>query len=103
MAGKMTIPPSCADLDLMKVRRELIRAGGNVTAAARKLGVPVHDLRQTTRATPGLLEAALEAEEQALDKAEAELMRALRSPDPTKRLAAAAYLLRKSPAARRRS
>jgi hypothetical protein len=58
-----TIPASCADLDLEAAGRELIRASGNVSAAARALGVPVRDLRLLTFTVPELIDAALEAEE----------------------------------------
>ena len=69
-----TIPASCADLDLEAVGRELVRAGGNVSVAARALGVPTPDLRLLVYAQPELLDAALEAEEQVLDEAEALLL-----------------------------
>jgi hypothetical protein len=55
-----TIPESCADLDLEAAGRELIRAGGNVSAAAKALGVPTHDLRLLTHAVPELIDAALD-------------------------------------------
>jgi transposase-like protein len=96
------MPASCAGLDLKKTRRELIKSGANVSAVARKLGVPVQDLRLVTYKLPELIEAALEAEEQRLDEAEAELRRALKSPDMARRLKAAGDILRKSPAAKRR-
>lgn len=96
------IPPSCAHLDPKRVIRELERAEGNVSAAARRLGAPIIDLRRMTRARPELMEVALEAAERAMDEAEAAIYEGLDSPDKTKRLEAAAYLLRKSPAAKRR-
>jgi hypothetical protein len=46
---------------------------------------------------------ALEAAERAMDEAEAAIYEGLRSPDKGRRLEAAAYILRKSPAARRRN
>jgi len=97
------IPPSCAHLDPKRVIRELKRADGNVSAAAKRLKAPIHDLRLMTRARPELMAAALEAAEQALDEAEAAIYEGLRSPDKGRRLAAAAYMLRKSPAAKRRN
>src|ERR1700757_4641857 len=100
--AKVAIPPSCAALDLALVRRELIAAGANVTAAAKALGVPVTNLRLMTRALPVLIEAALEAEEQALDEAEAGLRAALQHPEASRRIAAAAHILKSSPAGRRR-
>jgi hypothetical protein len=70
------IPTSCADLDLAAVERELIRTGANVTAAARSLGVPTHDLRVLTRVLPRLIEVAMEAEELRLDEARGAFRRA---------------------------
>jgi ActR/RegA family two-component response regulator len=39
------IPESCHNVDLDAVGRELIRSGGNVSAAARALGLHTRDLR----------------------------------------------------------
>jgi hypothetical protein len=64
-----TIPASCADLDPDAVGSELIRTGSNVSAAARALGLSTRDLRLFLYAKPELLDAALEAEECALDEA----------------------------------
>jgi hypothetical protein len=97
-----SVPKSCIDLDLKRVYRELVRAGGNMLAAARRLKVPTEDLRRMSLAVPVLLEAALEAEEQTLDEAEAVVREALKSDDKTRRLQAATYILRRSEAARRR-
>ena len=97
-----TIPASCAKLDLNRVRRMLIKKHGNISATAKKLGVPTHDLRLMALAVPALTNAALEVEEQALDEAEAVIRRALRESDVTRRIAAAGHILRTSPAARRR-
>jgi hypothetical protein len=97
-----TIPESCADLDLEAAGRELIRAGGNVSAAARALGVPAHDLRLLTFAVPELIDAALEAEEQVLDQAEALLFEAMEAEDMRWRVRAAGLFLRATPAGRRR-
>ena len=72
-----TIPESCADLDLEAAGRELIRTGGNVSAAAMALGVPARDLRLLTYAVPELIDAVLEAEEQVLDEAQALLLEAM--------------------------
>jgi hypothetical protein len=97
-----TVPASCASLDLIKARRVLIKHHGNISAAAKKLRVPIRDLRLAALAVPALIEAALEAEEQALDEAEAVVREALKSGDMSRRLAAAGHVLRTSPAARRR-
>jgi hypothetical protein len=96
------IPASCAGLDLDAAARELIRTQGNVKAAATSLGVPPHDLRLMTLSMPRLIQAALEAEEQALDEAEAAVRATLKSPDKARALAAAGHILRTSPAAKRR-
>ena len=96
------IPASCAKLDLCRVRRLLIKKHGNISATARKLGVPPHDLRLSVLAVPVLSNAALEVEEQALDEAEAVIRRALRESDASRRIAAAGHILRTSPAAKRR-
>jgi hypothetical protein len=69
-----TVPASVADLDFEAAGRELMRTGGNVSAAARAIGVPVGDLRLLVYARPELLDAALEAEELALDESEAQLL-----------------------------
>jgi hypothetical protein len=95
------IPDSCAHLDPKRVLRALKRVDGNVSAAARKLKVPIVDLRQMTTQSPELIDAALEAAEQALDKAEAAIYEGLRSPDATKRIQAASHILRNWPATRR--
>jgi hypothetical protein len=97
-----TIPESCADLDLEAAGRELIRTGGNVSAAATALGVPVLDLRLLTYAVPELIDAALEAEEQALDQAEALLREAMRGGDMRWRIRAAGLFLRATATGRRR-
>jgi hypothetical protein len=97
-----TIPESCADLDLEAAGRELIRAGGNVSAAARALGVPALDLRLLTYAVPELIDAALEAEERVLDEAEALLLEAMEAGDMRWRIRAAGLFLRATAAGRRR-
>jgi hypothetical protein len=96
------IPASCARLDIVRARKLLIKKHGNITATARKLGVPIHDLRLMALAVPMLSNAALEAEEQALDEAEAVIRRALKDSDASRRIAAAGHILRTSPAAKRR-
>jgi hypothetical protein len=96
------IPPSCAHLDLAEVERELIRRDCNVSAAAKALGVPVHDLRLLTRARPRLMDVAFEAVERSLDEAEAIVREAIDNGDARLRIAAASYLLRNTEAGRRR-
>jgi hypothetical protein len=97
-----TIPASCADLDLEAVADALIRTGGAVCAAARALGVPTRDLRQLVYARPELLDAALEAEERAIDEAEAALREATRTGPLSRRIVAAGFFLRAPAAGRRR-
>jgi hypothetical protein len=97
-----TIPASCVDLDLEAVGEALIRAGGAVCVAAKALGVPTPDLRRLIYARPELLDAALEAEERALDEAEAAMRTAIRTGDMRRRIRAAGLFLRATPAGRRR-
>jgi hypothetical protein len=96
------IPSSCVHLDLAEVERELIRRDCNVSAAAKALGVQVHDLRLLTRARPRLMDAAFEAVERSLDEAEAIVLDAIETGDARQRIAAASYLLRNTEAGRRR-
>ncbi len=97
-----TIPESCADLHFEAAGRELIRAGGNVSAAARALVVPAHDLRLLTYAVPELIDAALEAEERVVDEAEALLLEAIRVGGMRLRIRAAGLFLRATATGRRR-
>jgi transposase-like protein len=78
----------------------LIEHAGNVCAAARAIGVHPKALRAFTNANPDVLAAALEAEERALDKAEAAIKRALRHGSLEQRMQVAKLVLRMS--ARRR-
>jgi hypothetical protein len=96
------IPSSCAHLALADVKQELIRAEGNVSAAARALSVPTADLRAMTRSVPALMDAAFEAIERGLDQAEQILWQGLGSEEIRQRLRAAAFLLRHSAAGERR-
>jgi hypothetical protein len=96
------LPASCSGLDLNKAYRALIKHHGNVSRAAKLLKVPAPDLRSLIRIIPRLIDAALEAEEQALDEAEAVMRATLKHPDMHWRLEAAGHILRTSPAARRR-
>jgi outer membrane PBP1 activator LpoA protein len=96
------IPPSCVALDLHEAARVLIKLEGDIPAAAKKLRVLATDLRVLARLEPVLVEAQLEIEEQALDKAEQILFEALNAPDLPRRLEAAVTVLRNSAAGRRR-
>lgn len=97
------IPQSCANLDPKRVIRELKKADASVMIAARKLKVPTRDLRILVTAKPELVAIALEQAERAMDKAEATIYEGLRHPDKDRRVEAAVYLLRRSPAAKRRN
>jgi biopolymer transport protein ExbB/TolQ len=90
-------PPS-----LRKIYNQLVRHQGNVSAAAKDLKMDSNELRRITRRTRGLMDAALEAAEQALDEAESVIHDGLKSPDRQKQLLAASQILRMSPGARRR-
>ena len=70
--------------------------------AAKALGVPARDLRLLVYARPELLDAALEAEEQALEEAQALLFKAIRGGDMRRRIRAAGLFLRATAAGRRR-
>jgi hypothetical protein len=84
------------------VEHELVRAEGNVCAAARALSVPTADLRAMTRSVPALMDEAFEAVERGLDQVEQILWQGLRSEDIRQRLRAASFLLRHSAAGRQR-
>ena len=59
---------------------------GDIYAAARELGVPGPDLRRLTWAQPSLLENALEEHESVVQRAVGELIRALYSDEPRRRM-----------------
>jgi|ERR1700722_10093105 len=87
---------------LRAIERELLDKCGSVSAAARALGVSSADLRRLVGSQPLVTDAIYEGTEQAIDEAVQVLLDGLRHPDKTQRLAAAAYLLRHTEAARRR-
>jgi hypothetical protein len=90
-----------SDIDLGEARKALMAACGSVSIAAKALKCQTVELRLVA-IEPALVEAAIEAEEQALDEAEAVVRKALRSANAAERLLAAGHLLRTSPAASRR-
>jgi hypothetical protein len=90
------IPESCRDLDRDHVVATIEACEVNISAAARKLGVPSHDLRRLLVADPEILALAAEQEERRLDKAEAILERELNSDDPRFSAAAAYFVLKQS-------
>ena len=67
-ANPKVIPASCAHLEFRELEAELIRNHGNVTAAAKKLGVPIPDLRRLVWSTK-LANSVYEAVEETLDEA----------------------------------
>lgn len=77
-----------------EARRALLKAKGSVGKAARLLEVPSAELRKFVSDNPKLREAALEAAERNLDKAESILLKGMDSQDKLKRLEAAALVLR---------
>jgi hypothetical protein len=96
------IPDSVAHLDLTTVAAVLVKHGANVRSAASELGVPTSDLRQLTLVNQALINAAYEAEELRLDRAEAAVDEALRSDDSRRKDAAAYFILRNSSRVKRR-
>ena len=96
------IPDSVAHLDLATVAEVLVKHGANVRNAAAELGVPTSDLRQLTLVNQALINAAYEAEELRLDRAEAVVDEALKSDDSRRKDAAAYFILRNSSRAKRR-
>ena len=97
-----TIPASCADLDFDGVGRELTRVSGNVSKTAKAFDVPTPDLRLLVYAHPELLDAAIEAEERAIDAAQAQVFAAIRGGPMTRRIRAAGLFLRATAQGRRR-
>jgi hypothetical protein len=96
------IPDSVAHLDIGVVAETLVKHGANVRSAAAELGIPPHDLRRLTLLNQALIEAAYEAEELRLDRAEAAVDEALKSDDSRRKDAAAYFILRNSARAKRR-
>ena len=87
---------SLTGIDRVTIAAAFIRAEGHIGAAARALGVPVGDLRALAKAEPSLIDAALEAAELAMDQAEAELLKAMRTGQLSNRLQAAAYIVKRT-------
>jgi len=87
------VPESCGHLDLAQVEKTLAEHFGDIHAAAKDLGVSSPDLRRLTWAKPKLLAAAHEEMEEAVIRAQGELIRMLDSPDPRKRERAAERIL----------
>jgi hypothetical protein len=101
------VPDSCRDLDMARVSRVLTRHRGYFPMAARELGVSPADLKRLTWAKPHLLDAAHEEMELVVIRAQGELIRALWSDDPRRRMWASdrilsSWLARDHPLARAR-
>ena len=84
------------------IEQELLDKCGSVSAAARALGVSSVDLRRLVGSRPLLADAVYEGAERAIEEAVQVLCDGLSHPDKTRRLAAAAFLLRHTEAGRRR-
>ena len=89
-------------IGLSAIERELLDKCGSVSAAARALGVSSVDLRRLVGSRPLLADLIYEGTERAIDEAVQVLRDGLRRPEMSKRLAAAAYLLRRTEAGRGR-
>ena len=82
--------------NLKKAARALRRSGGNLKQAAENLKIKRAELKALVDAHPDLLDAALEAHERGLDKAEAAIRHAMHDSEPRKAMAAAVSILRTS-------
>lgn len=87
-------------LDLEAVAVALLKTGGNLYPASTMLGCRPTELRIYCKAHPELMAAALEARELELDRAEARLLKALRTGPLGQRIQAAAYIVRRQRKAR---
>ena len=83
------------EIDRALIVEALIKAEGSTIKAAKALKVRTADLRRLCRTEPIIIEAALEATELALDKAEARIFRSLRKGQLSNRLQAASFILKK--------
>jgi hypothetical protein len=101
-ARRPAVPANCEHLNLEVVEHALVEARGNVTAAARSLSVPSVDLRKLISASPSLADAAYEQLERMIDEAIDAMIQGLRNPELSRRVQAAAFLLKHSEAGRRR-
>jgi hypothetical protein len=82
------------DIDPERIIEALAKAEGSVWKAAKALNVRTGELRRFCLKDHRLIDAALEASELALDKAEAQVFRALRTGQLSNRLQAAAFIVR---------
>jgi hypothetical protein len=79
-------PASCAHLDLALVERTLAKHYGDILAAARELDVSAPDLRRLTWSKPKLLEEANLQCQSLVYCAIDEMIRAINSSDPKRRM-----------------
>jgi len=101
------VPDSCRGLDLAHVSRTLTKHYGYFPSAARELGVSAPDLRRLTWSKPKLLDDAHEEMDLAVIRAKGELIRAVFSDNPRRRMWGAdrmlsSWMARDSPHARAR-
>jgi Bacterial regulatory protein, Fis family len=89
-------------LPVAAVERALVEAAGNVTAAARTLGIARTNLRELVRTHPLLMNVVFEQIEQEIDASWQVLRDCLRSDNARTRTRAAAYIVRHTEAGRRR-
>jgi hypothetical protein len=80
------VPESCATLDMARVARVLAKHRANFPTAARELGVLPADLKRLTWARPHLLDEAHEEMECIVARAEGELIKAIFSDDPRRKM-----------------
>ena len=81
-------------IDAKAAQKALSKSHGNISKAARALDVPSSELRKFAAANPAVWDAALEAAERGLDKAEQVILDGMDSSDPMKRLEAAKLILK---------
>jgi hypothetical protein len=93
---ELAIPESVRHLDGDAVIDALARHNGNISAAAKDLGVPSADFRAFLRPNPQYQAAATELIEHRQDLADATILEALKHPDLRYRLPAAMFQSRYS-------
>lgn len=86
----------CEGLDRGEVSATIAAVFGNLSVAAKRLGVTLADLRRLVAAEPEVMDAALDEQEARLDRAEAAIRRAMRKGRLEDRLHAAAFVFRLS-------
>jgi hypothetical protein len=89
-----SVPGSVAALDFDVVVGALIDARVCVLDAARALGVPTSDLRRAMAATPALLDIAINADEERVDRAMRNLDEMLQGDDKLLKKEASFFVLR---------